>query len=72
MPATYRKLQGKLVSGVIKSSLERTSLHVELFWAKDRELLCLQRASKGMQGKSMCKLENQMCEVRKVLTFMLS
>lgn len=52
MPATYRKLQGKPVSGVIKSSLERTTLHVELFWIKDRELLCLQRTSKDIQKEA--------------------
>jgi hypothetical protein len=52
MPATYRKPQGKLVSGVIKSSLERTSLHVELSWARDRRFLCLQRASKDIQKKA--------------------
>lgn len=51
MPATYRKLLGKAVSGVIKNSLERTSLHVELFWVKDRELLCLQRIQRIYRKK---------------------
>ena len=65
MPATYKKLQGKPVSGVIKSSLERISLHVELSWVKDRELLCLQRASKDIRKNSVWRLEKQMYEVRK-------
>ena len=69
MPTTYKKLQGKPVSGVIKSTLERISLHVELSWVKDRELLCLQRASKDIWEKSMWRLEKQMYEVRKGLTF---
>lgn len=69
MPATYKKLQGKPVSGVIKSTLERISLHVELCWVKDRELLCLQRASKDIREKSVWRLEKQMYEVRKGLTF---
>lgn len=52
MPATYKKLQGKPVSGVIKSTLERISLHVELSWVKDRSL-CLQRASKDIREKAV-------------------
>lgn len=55
MPATYQKLWGILVSGVIKTSLEKTALHVELSWAKDRRLLCLQRASKDIQSRKSCK-----------------
>lgn len=67
-PAECQPHASKLVLGAIKSSLERTTLHVELCWAKDRGLLCLQRASKDMQGKAH-KLEQQMCKVREVLTF---
>lgn len=47
--------------GVIKTSLEKTALHVELFWAKDRRLLCLQRASKDIQSGKSCKEQGLRC-----------
>lgn len=48
VPATRRKPR------VIKTSLEKTALHVEHFWAKARWLLCLQRASKDIQRGKAC------------------
>lgn len=67
MPATYQKPQGILVSGVIKTSLEKTALHVELSWAKDRRLLLSSKSFKGYTEQEILQRTGaQMCEVRMV------
>lgn len=64
MPATYRKPRGILVSGRFKASLEKTALHMELFWARDGWLFVFKELQRIWVCVGRCRVGTQMCEVR--------